>query len=292
MSAFSVRGLITAVAFTFATSHTLASSVQCEQEQLTVSMVPKKSVDEQAREYQPLVELLEQSLDIPVELIRATSYQSVMDGILSGGIDLAVMGPASYILARQQDPAIEAFASLTMAAGAFTPEGSFYYSLLIVPGSGDATRIDDLRGKRILLTDPSSTSGALVPKQAFSTHIAEPFSSFFGSEIYAGSHDKALIELLANKAEAAFVSSARVDEMIRRGLVNPSSMRVLWQSDPLHYDPFVFRSGVCDDLRNRIIELISRPSPELKAFLRSQQAVGINPVSHDDYAALEAVVTD
>lgn len=268
--------------------NTLSGS--CEIERLTFTMIPKKDIDEQAIEYQPLIRLLEQGLGIPVDLIRATSYESVIDAVLSGSVDLAVMGPASYVIAHRQDPGIEAFASLVKAEGEFTPEGSFYYSLLLVPSTYESNSIEDLRSGRVLLTDPSSTSGALIPKHSFAADIGTPFSDFFGAEIYAGGHDKALIALSKKKAEAAFVSSARADELFRRGLIDEKTFKVLWRSSPLHYDPFVFRSGICPSVRGKVIELLTTPSSNLKAHLETQQALRIDRVTHDDYRAIDSIL--
>ncbi len=122
----------------------------CNMNRLTFTMIPKKDIDQQASEYQSLIAFLEQGgLGMPVELVRATSYESVMDGVLSGGVDLAVMGgPASYVIAHRTDPGgLDAFASLTTEAGLFTPEGgSFYYSLLVVPtAAGGINSIEGLR---------------------------------------------------------------------------------------------------------------------------------------------------
>ncbi|MHA7926481.1 MAG: phosphate/phosphite/phosphonate ABC transporter substrate-binding protein [Marinobacter sp.] len=262
----------------------------CGIDRLKFTMIPKTDFDQQASEYHPLLELLEEGLGVPVDLVRASSYQSVIDAIVAGSVDLAVMGPASYILAHRDDPGIEAFASLITAKGELTPEGSFYYSVLLVPTAGDVERIEDLRSARVLLTDPSSTSGALIPKYAFAVELKESFSDFFGAEIYAGSHDKALLSLADNQAEAAFVSSARADELFRRGLIRKNAFKVLWRSPALHYDPFVFRSGICPTLRETVIELLKTPSVSLKAYLHGQQAVGVNRVSHSDYEAIDSIL--
>tara|TARA_R100000306_G_scaffold62390_2_gene69373 strand:+ start:58 stop:939 length:882 start_codon:yes stop_codon:yes gene_type:complete len=277
---------------TWATASETLKSENCGIDRLKFTMVPKTDFDEQVLEYQPLLELLEEGLGIPVDLVRASSYESVIDGIVAGSVDLAVMGPASYILAHRDDPDIQAFASLITEKGELTPEGSFYYSVLLVPTSSDVDRIEDLRSARVLLTDPSSTSGALMPKHAFAAELKESFSDFFGAEIYAGSHDKALLFLADNKAEAAFVSSARADELFRRGLIRKNAFKVLWRSPALHYDPFVFRSGICPTLRETVMELLKTPSAKLTAYLDTQQAVGVNSVSHSDYEAIDAILPD
>ena len=163
---------------TWATASETLKSENCGIDRLKFTMVPKTDFDEQVLEYQPLLELLEEGLGIPVDLVRASSYESVIDGIVAGSVDLAVMGPASYILAHRDDPDIQAFASLITEKGELTPEGSFYYSVLLVPTSSDVDRIEDLRSARVLLTDPSSTSGALMPKHAFAAELKESFSDF------------------------------------------------------------------------------------------------------------------
>ena len=102
---------------TWATASETLKSENCGIDRLKFTMVPKTDFDEQVLEYQPLLELLEEGLGIPVDLVRASSYESVIDGIVAGSVDLAVMGPASYILAHRDDPDIQAFASLITEKG-------------------------------------------------------------------------------------------------------------------------------------------------------------------------------
>lgn len=260
----------------------------CEVTRLTFTVVPKKDIDEQLQEFQPFLALLSDEFGVPVDLIRASSYESAIDSIVSGAVDVAMLGPASYIIARRRNPGIEAFASLAVEAGHFTPEGSFYNSMLIVNGGTGVEHREDLRGARVALGDPSSTSGAVIPKATFPEVVGVPFDRFFGALVYAGGHDKAMDALLGSNVDAAFVSSARADEYLRRGIISADSFRVLWRSTPLHYDPFVFRNDLCHSVRQKLLELMTTPSPRLRDFLDSQHAIRITPVRHEDYQALES----
>ncbi|MDR9424683.1 MAG: phosphate/phosphite/phosphonate ABC transporter substrate-binding protein [Marinobacter sp.] len=262
----------------------------CSVERLVFSMIPKKDIDEQLREYQPLISLLSEGLGMPVEVVRASSYQSVMDSLVSGALDVAVLGPAAYVRVRSQNPDIEAFASLAVQSGHFTPAGSFYYSVLLVNRDSEATEPGDLEGARVALTDPNSTSGALIPQTEFADAIQRPLHRFFARQVYAGSHDKAINALLADKVDAAFVSSSRVDEYVARGMVGPDRFRVVWKSSPLHYDPFVFRSDLCEPIRRNVERLMTTPSKQRRQFLDSQQATEITRVSHEDYRPLERLI--
>ncbi|UZJ57830.1 phosphate/phosphite/phosphonate ABC transporter substrate-binding protein [Pseudomonas sp. KU26590] len=258
---------------------------QCSQQSLRIAVIPKKSMEALLREHQPLIEQLRAATGMPVEIVPSSSYESVVDAIVSGGVDVAWLGPASYILAYQRDPRIEPFASLTIAKGLFTPAGQHYQALLVARQE-IARQTDDLRGKRVALTDPASTSGSIIPNAEFSAKVGMPLSQFFSSVVYSGSHDKSLDAVLDRKVEAAFVSSVRVDEYLKKGLINSATLSVLWRSEPIYYDPFVFRGAPCADIKARIRDAMLVNNQGLRGFLDSQEASGIVPVVHAQYAPL------
>ncbi|XKH02219.1 phosphate/phosphite/phosphonate ABC transporter substrate-binding protein [Marinobacter nauticus] len=262
----------------------------CTADRLLFTMIPKKDMDEQLVEYQPLIALLREGLGMQVEVLRSSSYESAVDALVSGAVDVAVLGPAAYIMARSRDAGIEPFASLAVQPGSYTPAGSFYYSLLLVNADSPSRQPADLQGARVALTDPASTSGALIPKTEFSDVVNRSLPAFFGGQLYAGGHDKAMDALIADDVDAAFVSSSRVDEYVSRGVIGEDGFRVIWRSSPLHYDPFVFRSGLCDSLKRKIETLMTTPSQQRRDFLDSQQATDITRVDHSDYRPLERLV--
>lgn len=258
---------------------------QCTQHSLRMAVVPKKSMDELLRENQPLIDLLSSTLGMPVELLPASSYESVVDAIVSSGVDIAWLGPASYVLAQQRDPRIEPFASLTISHGYFTPAGHHYQALLLTRSEA-ATDIEALRDKRVALSDPASTSGSVVPNAEFSAQVHQPLTRFFSSVVYSGSHDKSLDALLEGKVDAAFVASVRADAYLNSGQISRDTFKVLWRSDPIYYDPFVFSGTLCTELKKRISNAMLNHQDRLTGFLDSQSASGIVPVSYAEYAPL------
>lgn len=222
--------------------------------------------------------LLAGELGIPMEVLPASSYDGVVDAMTSGAADLAVMGPAAYIMASHRKPGLEPFASLTTKGWAFTPEGSFNYSALLVSTDSDFRKPQGLRGARAALSDPASTSGNLILRASFPAVSGGEFDTFFGAWTYTG------------RVDSAFVSSSRVDEYARRGRVAASEQRVIWQSDPLHYDPFVFSARLCEPIKARVRELMTTPSPLLSRYLANVGAKGVTPISHADHEILEHLV--
>ena len=256
----------------------------CSQQSLRIGLIPHKNMDSLLYEYQPLLEHLSRHLGMPVHIAPAASYESVVDAIVSGGVDIAQFGPASYLLAYRRDPHIEPFASLGIEKGYFTPSGQYYQSLLLA--YPDTHELDDLRGKRGALGDPASTSGSVMPNAEFPTLTGMPLAQFFGSLVYTGAHDKSLDALLDGRVDAAFVDSMRADEYLRRGRIAEGTFRVLWRSTPIPFDPYVFSSRLCPQLKARIRSALLDDQAPLKDFLASQQANTFIPASHAEYAPL------
>lgn len=265
----------------------LASNLQaqCSQQSLRIAVIPKKSVAVLMKDHQPLLDRLGDELSMPVELVPASSYESVIDAIVSGGVDIAALGPAAYLLAHQRDSRIEPFASLTINKGYFTPAGHHYQSLLLVRRNSDLD-LSELRGKRGALSDPASTSGSVVPNAEFSDLVGMPLRQFFGSLVYTGSHDKSLDALLEGRVDSAFVASEHADAYLNTGRIDRNTFDVLWRSNNIYYDPYVFSGRLCPEYKARIRKALLEDQEELAGFLASQDASGFAPVSHAEYAPL------
>ena len=265
------------------------ADADCNQHSLRLAVIPKKNMVELMQEYQPLLQRLQQVVGMPVDIVAASSYESVVDAIVSGGVDIAWLGPASYVLAHGRAPGIEPFASLTISEGYFTPAGHHYQALLLVKGDG-AQHLDGLVGKRLALSDPASTSGSVVPKAEFSAQVGMPVTRYFGSTVYTGSHDKSLEALLQGKVDAAFVSSVQTDAYLNSGKIQRDTLRVLWRSAPIYYDPFVFRAGLCAAVKEQVRTAMLTEPQALAAFLAAERASGVVPVSHANYQALQQMM--
>ncbi len=261
-----------------------------ENDVLYFSLVPKKNVENQISELRPLIRYLEQELNRPIKTIHLQSYQAVIEGILSQTIDFAILGPASYAKARARDPRVEAFASFSSQKGFLTPQGSFYYSVLFTLKDFGYESISDLGGKKIALTDPASTSGAVIPAIYFGRDTGKSLSEFFSSLTYTGSHDRSISAVRKHYVDAAFVSSSRIDEAVLKGVVRPEQIVVLWQSEPIHSDPFVFRGGLDSSIKEDMKKIMLSLPPELNVMLEKMKMIGIEEVDNEDYQAIHEIV--
>jgi len=133
------------------------------------------------------------------------------------------------------------------------------------------------------LTDPASTSGALLPRKAVSQLTGTLLESYFQRVTFAGSHDRAIDAVQTNLVDAAFVSSTRLDEALRRGTILPDEIGVLWQSSPIPYDPVVLSQRLCPELASRIRKVFLGDTSALDGMFRELDVNGFVPASDAQY---------
>lgn len=251
---------------------------------LRFSIIPRGDVRKEIAELQPLLDTLRTALGIPVEVYAAPSYGAVLEALRSGAVHLARLGPASYVSARRADPLLTAFASYATKASTFQPAGAFYHSLLIVRAGGNIKDLDDLRGKRLALVDPESTSGALVPRHVFAKQVGQPLASYFSQVGYSGSHTQSVNRVLAGQIDAAFVGSQNLATETASDRAKEKQIRVVWRSGPIPTDPFVFRGQLCGELQEKIRAAFFNHSGGQSADVLDKLNVArFVPVSDRDY---------
>ena len=250
---------------------------------LHFSFTPQVQLQDNSTVLQPLFRELSDVLHIPVESVTLPSYGAVIEGLLSGSVDIAKLGPASYTSVHNSDESIIPFATLSTVQDLFNASATSYYSLLIVRQKS-GLNIESLKGKKLALVDPDSTSGALIPMKLFSPRIGAPLAAYFSRVGYSGTHEQSVLSVANREVDAAFVASSTLTEMIDSGRIKRDEMRVLWKSDAIPRDPFVFRGHLCADIREKIQKVFFSPdNPNVAAALAAQHSQKFVPVSDGDY---------
>jgi phosphonate transport system substrate-binding protein len=207
-----------------------------------------------------------------------------MEGLLAGSVDIARLGPASYTSVRKSDASITPFAMLQDKPDQYgAPSPVAYYSLLIVR-QGSNLSIASLKGKKLALVDPDSTSGALIPLNIFSKEIHMPLADYFSRIGYSGNHEQSVRSVMNKEVDAAFVASTSLAMLMRDGAVKQSDVHVLWKSGAIPRDPFVYRGQLCADLRQKIQSVFfDSENPNVAAALTAMHAEKFIPTSDSDY---------
>jgi phosphonate transport system substrate-binding protein len=248
------RGLLAIVACAVA-APALAQN-KCENPRvLRFSLVPTQDSVRELTYYKPILDMLSRNTGKKIEFYMPTSYSSVVEALLGKWVDVAVLGPESYVIAKSKEPTVEVFATYSRLKNGIQEAGPGYKAALISKKGSKFTNVASLKGGVVALVDPASTSGGLVPEKVFPREAGiPPLKSYFSRVVYSGGHDLSSIAVSEGKVDAAFVATHRFMETVNAGKVKLDEFNVLWQSPLIPQDPFVYRNTLCDDLKKKIAD--------------------------------------
>ena len=266
---------------------------QCENpDQLTFAIIPTEETVAELQLYKPITDRMEKITGKKIEFFMPTSYASVVEGLLSKFIDVAVLGPYSYVIASDKDNSIEVFATYAKRPGHLQEEGPGYKAALVTKKGSKFTSIDSLKGTILGLVDPGSTSGNLFPRIVFSKEVGGDLDKYFKKVVYTGSHELSTVAVSKGKVDAAFVATHRFDNVVNKGDVKFEDFNVLWSSPPIPQDPFVYRGTLCPDIRDKIKETflgLSRDVPGEKKYLDNVKSNKFVAMTSADYDVIRAL---
>jgi phosphonate transport system substrate-binding protein len=213
---------------------------------LTVGLIPSEDSRAMIANSQAMMDMLSKALGIPVKPFVAADYNGVIEALRAKRLDIAYLGPFSYVLGATVAD-IEAFAvAETKRAGR-----TFYHSKIITHKDSGIKTVRDLKGRNFAFVDPSSTSGHLFPKAGLMKAGFDPDKDF-GRVIFSGSHDSSAIAVQNRKVDAAAIADRILDQAIAKGLVKAEDIVTVWNSDPIPESPTVWRRDLPADLKRRI----------------------------------------
>lgn len=211
-----------------------------------VGLIPSEDSRAMLESSQQLLDALEKNLGIKVQGFVAADYNGVIEAMRSGHVEVAYLGPFSYVLGTTVAP-IEAFATAETAKSGRT----FYHSQIITRKDSGIKEVKDLKGRTFAFVDPSSTSGHLFPKAGLMKIGFDPEKDF-GRVLFTGSHDANALAVANKRVDAATIADRIFDAAVQKKLVDPADIQVVWRSDPIPESPTCWRKNLPDDLKKQI----------------------------------------
>lgn len=216
---------------------------------LTFAAVPSEESSTLQAAYEPVIAMLEKETGATIEFQNATDYAAVIEGMRAGQIDLAMFGPFSYVLAKNQDPGITAVAASVENEG----EEPGYQSYGITAAGSDITDLAGFAGRTVCFVDPNSTSGYLYPTAGLMEAGVDPVDGV--TPVFAGGHDASALAVASGQCDAGFAYDAMVDtQLIESGQLQPDQLRIVWKSEMIAGSPVAVASHVDPELRETIAE--------------------------------------
>jgi phosphonate transport system substrate-binding protein len=238
-----------------------AQSWRAQYPEVVYAVVPAENATGVVDRFTPFVDYLSRELGTKVTLRVANDYAAVIEGQRAANIHIAYYGPASFSRARLTGVATDAFVIDVNSDGS-----KGYYSVFYVLARSPYQKIDDLKGKKLGLVDPNSTSGYNMPLYTLDKIGISP-DSFFAKTQVTGSHENAVLALAQGTVDVAANwwnadDDSNLTRMLTKGMLkNPDG-------SPMKKEDFriVLKSEL---IINAPTALLTSLPPELTTAIRS-----------------------
>ncbi len=195
-----------------------------------------------------------------VQIFPSPNYNGVIQGLLGGTIDLAMMGASSYASIYLKDPN-----AVTPVLTTKQEDGSNgYYSIMVARKDSGIKTLEDAKGKKLGFADPDSTSGYLVPNVSLPKDIGMPVKQFFSETGFGGGHENLVLGVLDKKFDvgttfgsatgdwAQGYTSGNLHIMVTKGLLDMDDIVQVWKSPLIPNGPLMVSNKLSSDIQKKV----------------------------------------
>jgi phosphonate transport system substrate-binding protein len=247
---------------------------------LRVAVIPAQSTKKQQKKIQPLADYLEKSTGYKFEFIVTKDYDTSVDLLVHEKVDLAYLGPFSYVLARQQNPNIEPIvAPIDKNTGR-----PWYNSVIVVNTASGIKSLAGLKGKRFAFVNQKSTSGYLAPMAKLRAEGINPQRDFAAVK-YSGTHDQVKADLIKGIVDAIADDKPSFLLSQKSGKFNPTQYKIIWESEPIPTVPIVASSKLAPQIISDLKRVLIN-SPAGLPDVNGAESAGYTLAKDADYESV------
>lgn len=287
-----------ALALTVSTALALPATAQETIKQFNIGVLGGENAQDRMTANTCLQTRTEEALGVPVKLFTPADYDGVIQGLLGGTLDAALLGASGYakIYLTNAD-AVEPVLVKANLDGSTT-----YHSIGFAKADSGITSLKDMKGKSFGFGDPNSTSGYLIPlveipAEGFSMKPGEYFSDIK----FTGGHEQTIIAVKNGDVDAGVTwadgqgdwadgyNSGALRKAADAGLVDMNQIVEIWKSKPIPEGPFVLRKALPADVKDKFTALLANLGDVDKDCLygvAAGETAGFKPVTHDAYSTI------
>lgn len=195
-----------------------------------------------------------------VEVRVASDYSAIIEAQANGDVQLSWTGPAGY--ATGWDISGGDVEPIAMDVSI---DGDLGYKWVIaVKADSPYQTMQDLKGKTLGWSSPTSTSGYVLPMQYFRENgmvDANNEPVFFGDLVQTGSHDNGLVSVIQGTIDATtnWYYSPKAGNHTRaagNGTIDVKDLRFIYESSSVPNAPFVATKSLPAPMKNKMRECI------------------------------------
>jgi phosphonate transport system substrate-binding protein len=245
--------------------------------ELNLGILGGQNATQQIGDNQCVKDFFDKELQVDTKLRNSSDYSGVIQGLLGNKIDLVLsMSPASFASVYLQNPKAVDVVGIVVD----DKDGSQgYHSVVIVKADSPYQKLEDLKGKSFGMADPDSTSGFLMPNQAFKKEfggtVDDKYNNTFSSVTFSGGHEQDILGVLNGQFEGAVTwtsligdretgyTSGAFGRLIR--MDHPDLMkqiRIIWQSPLIPNGPILMSNNLPADFKAKVVATIKKLDKE------------------------------
>ena len=250
---------------------------------LTIGFIPAEDSRAMVRQSQAILDIVAKHTGMKVDTFVGSDYNATIEALRAGHVDVALLGPFSYVLATTVSQ-VEAF-GVTVTARSMQPS---YQAIIIASKDSPINSIADLKGRTFAFVDPGSTSGFMVPSAAFIKAGLTPEKDF-KQVMYSGGHDATIVAVGSGKVDAGAVADRIYERGCAKGLADCNKLKVIWTSPAIPNDPLLYRKALSEDLKKKIREAFY--SVKNLGFGEMGTVARFDPATDKDYDPLREIAS-
>lgn len=195
--------------------------------------IPFDDVREMYRQHQPLLNYLNQKLNKKVELKFYSSYSKMIDGIIAGEVQIAWMGPVSYVIA---------FEKIKNTNKLFIPlvkpqrrNSSYFQCDIITRKDSNIKSLKDLSNKSFAFLDTKSSAGFVLP-----------FATLENAGVKINFNENNFLQHFGNIVKAVYIGkfdAGATFEEAYKNYLTPAEQKdivVIAKSETIPFEPICF----------------------------------------------------
>lgn len=247
---------------------------------LILAVHPYLPAEELYQRFTPLAHYLGHEIGETVTVRVGRNYDEHIEAIGKNKVDIAFMGPASYV------KMVDKYGNKPLLARFEVNNSPNLYGVIFTREKSPLHTLQDLKGRRFAFGDVDSTMSHIVPHYML-IEAGVPLSALGGFK-FLGSHKNVALAVLAGDFDAGAVKREVFDEF------KPKGLRALAITPPTPDHIFVTRSTLpaqlVQKLRTALLQL--KDKPHGKEIMRDlhKGLTALIPARESDYEQLRTIV--
>ena len=249
---------------------------------LTLGIHPYLAQAEIIDKFTPLANYLRKETGLNITVKVGSNYQEHIQYIGTDKIDIAYMGPASYVELENT------FGKKPLLAKLEVNGQSYFQGNIITRKDANIANLKDLKGKQIAFGDPSSTMSYIVPH--YMLHKAGVFTNSKEKHQFFHSHNNVAFAVLTGDFDAGAVKPAVFKKFETKGLIT------LAMTPKISEHLFVSRANLPKQqinlLRSAMLKMRNKPEGQHALRQIKKTITGLVSAKDSDYANLRNIINE